>query len=69
MSPQKRTVTKIQTAQRNNKSWIRKMLQQMSAADLAHHQPDGQNPQQQEENRRPDVKLQEPGANLPEVLI
>ena len=28
-----------------------------------------QNPHQQEEKRRPDVKLQEPGVKLPEVLI
>ena len=41
----------------------------MSDADPVQVHPDAQNPQQQEENRRPDVKLQEPGANLPEVLI
>lgn len=41
----------------------------MSDKNPDHLHPDGQNPQQQEENRRPDVKLQEPGAKLPGVLI
>jgi hypothetical protein len=45
------------------------MRQQMSDADPVQVHPDVQNPHQQEEKRRPDVKLQEPGVKLPEVLI
>ena len=41
----------------------------MSDADPVKVHPDGQNPHQQEKKHRPDVKLQEPGVKLPEVLI
>ena len=41
----------------------------MSDADPVQVHPDVQNPHQQEEKRRPDVKLQEPGVKLPESKV